>query len=353
MNGIKPDPDVKMEHDALTPSGSGYMDDDFYEDTGELQLPIKGADRDLWLTRIPEWLYEKVSKWDELADGKDDDQIVLGEVIAFPDQMEKTGISRAQPMRIFFDERWRQKSGLPTAFQLEPQPTKSEMLRNTYIFTEKDLPGYKPNGVGQNKLGASGSFGGMQDPKSRIQKRTKYKKAIPKQTTLIGSATRQYLAKPLSTREFIAFDTARHRQAIQGANTHTNIVENINELNVMDKTQSKFESFIRPAAARKSQINKAARIPRNELIDELHKCFDQFSYWPMRALKQRLKQPEAYLKEVLGDIAFLIKSGPFASNWQRQPSYNTAGSVSVKQEVAPDIDVGSADDDEEEMEDVV
>ena len=35
MNGIKADPDVKMDPDALTPSaGGGFMDDEFYEDTG-------------------------------------------------------------------------------------------------------------------------------------------------------------------------------------------------------------------------------------------------------------------------------------------------------------------------------
>ncbi|KAF2679383.1 transcription initiation factor IIF [Lentithecium fluviatile CBS 122367] len=350
MNGIKADPDVKMEHDAVTPSGSGYMDDDFYEDTGELQLPLKGAERDIWLTRIPDWLYEKISNWDELAEGNDDDQVVLGEVLAFPDSMEKDGISKKHPMRLFFDERWRHKSQLPTAFELEPQSTKGEMLKNTYIFTEKDLPGYKHNGVGQNRYGAPGGYGGygIQDPKARIQKRTKYKKAIPKQTTLLGSATRQYLAQPLSTREFIAFDAARHKQAIQGANLHTNIVDHINELNEMGNAQNSFNSFIRPAVPRKSQLNKAARIPRNELIDQLHKCFDKYAYWPMKSLKQETKQPEAYLKEVLGDIAMLVKSGPFASCWARSGNYGNAIA-----ERPPDADTLDSGDEEDEMEDVV
>jgi transcription initiation factor TFIIF subunit beta len=348
MNGIKQDPDVKMEHDGLTPSGSGYMDDDFYEDTGELQLPEKGAERDLWLTRIPDWLYEKICNWDDLAEGNDNDEIVLGEVLAFPDPAEKDGISKSKPMRMFFDERWRQKSQLPTAFELEPQSIKGEMLKNTYIFTEKDLPGYKHNGVGQNRYGAPGGYGygGVQDPKARIQKRTKYKKAIPKQTTLIGSATRQYLAQPLSTREFITFDAARHKQAVQGANDRTNIVDHINELNEMGNAQNVFKTFIRPAAPRKSQLNKAARIPRNELIDMLHNLFDEYANWPMKALKQRTRQPEAYLKEVLGDIAILIKSGPFASCWRRSGNYATAA-----QERPPDVD--DSGDDEEEMEDVV
>lgn len=354
MNGIKQEPDIKME-DALTPSGSGYMDDDFYEDTGELQLPTKGVEKDIWLTRIPDWLYDKISKWDELVEGNDDDQIQIGEVIAFPDQMEKSGINKTQPMRLFFDDRWRQKSDLPTAFELEPQRTKGEVLNNTYIFTEKDLPGYKPSNVGQNKYGPSGGFGAVQDPKARIQKRGRYKKAIPKQTALIGSATRQYLAKPLNTQDFISFEAARHRQAVQGANAKTNIIEtnSFNEFNEMDKTQSKFNSFIRPLHKGKSQINKAARIPRNELVDQLHMLFDEYMYWPMKSLKQRTRQPEAYLKEVLGDIAHLVKSGPFASCWARQSVYNTNPNASMKEEVPPDTGAPDSGDDEDEMEDVV
>lgn len=343
MNGFKPDPDVKADPEGITPSGSGYMDDDFYEDTGELQLPIKGAERDLWLTRIPDWLYEKISNWDELANGHDDDQIVLGDVLAFPDPNEKDGISKSKPMRMFFNDHWKQKSHLPTAFELEAQE-KGDMLKNTYIFTEKDLPGYKHSGPGQNRYGG---YGGVQDPKARIQKRSKYKKAIPKQTSLVGNATRQFLAQPLPTREFITFDAARHKQAIQGSNLHTNIVDHINELNEMGNAQGRFDSFIRPAAPRKSQLNKAARIPRNELIDLLHRCFDRYQYWPMKTLKQETRQPEAYLKEVLTEIAILVKSGPFASNWTRSGNYGTA-----KEELAPEADDDSVDD-EDEMEDVV
>ncbi|KAF2253425.1 transcription initiation factor IIF [Trematosphaeria pertusa] len=352
MNGIKPDPDVKMDLDAHTPAGSGYMDDDFYEDTGELQLPPRGMGKDTWLTRIPDWIYEKVSKWDDLAEGNDDEQIVIGEVIAFPDEMGKGGISRTKPMRIFFDDRWRQKEQLPTAFELVPDSVRDEVLRNTYVFAEKDLPGYRPNGFGQGKHGASSSFGGVQDHKSRIQKRSRYKKAIPKQTALIGHATRQYRAQTLPTKEAVAHEAARNKKAIQGSNTRTNIVDNFNEQNEFDKVTNKFSGFVRPAVARKSQINKAARIPKNELIDLLHQLFDEYMYWPMKTLKQRTRQPEAYLKEVLGDIAQLVKSGPFASCWQRLQMYNRE-SANMKQEKPPDADVGDSGDDEEEMEDVV
>ncbi|PVH98132.1 transcription initiation factor IIF [Periconia macrospinosa] len=356
MNGIKPDPDIKSEYEAHTPSGSGYMDDDFYEDTGELQMLSKGADRDLWLTRVPDWLWAKISEWDDIAAGDPNDQIQLGEVIAFPDPLEKDGISKTKPMRVFMGDQWKQKTQLPGAFELEPQSTNNVVLKNTYIFSEKNLPGYKPNAKG----GAGNSFGAVQDPKNRVFKRTgKYRKAVPKHTALHGSPARQLFAKPLNTQEYIEFDAARHRQAVLGSNMKTNIVENFRNLNEMtanERTQTRFNSFIKTAVPRKSnQLNKAARLPRNELVDILHSMFDEYKYWPMKALKARTNQPEVYLKEVLSEIAHLVRSGPFASCWTRSAQFESRSSN--KDEIPPDAvnmpDIPDSGDDEDEMEDVV
>jgi transcription initiation factor TFIIF subunit beta len=193
MNGIKSDPDVKMDSDVNTPPGSGYMDDDFYEDTGELSIPPKDSEKDVWLTRIPKWLYDAVSNWDDLADGADTDRIVLGEVMAVRDQTGQGLISKDHPMRLFLNPQWQSKSQLPQAYELMPPPpakvkTPAEAkkahdeaaasLGHTYIFAEKDLPGYKPSDIGHHRMGGSGNMG-VQDPKARIQKRGRYKKAIP------------------------------------------------------------------------------------------------------------------------------------------------------------------------------
>ena len=127
-------------------------------------------------------------------------------------------------------------------------------------------------------------------------------------------------------------------------------MENFNEHQQNLNLTKQFKSFIKPATPARSQINKAARIPKNDLIDLLHTCFDEYTYWPMKALKVRTKQPEAYLKEVLGDIAVLVKTGPFSSNWMRQGMYGRDISNRVDG-LAPEVNVD--DDDEEPMEDVV
>jgi transcription initiation factor TFIIF subunit beta len=356
---------MKTEGGSPSFGGSGYMDDEFYEDTGELAMPRDGPPKHVLLTRIPDWLYDHISKWDGLTQGNDNDQIVLGEVLSLPTsnaydhnknpskdgkKPQTPDASANQPsMRIFFNNAWREKSGLPTAFEIEGQPVNDTMMANTYIFTEKDLPGYKHNGGAQNKAGANGA---MQDPKARIFKpRTKYRKAIPKQTSLIGTATQQYLAKPLNTAEFLAFNTARTKEAIQGRHSRTNILtESLDEVTVMNNLQDHFTSFIRSDKKRKNQLNKYARLPRNELLDILHKCFDAHMYWPMATLKAHVKQPEAYLKEVLPTIGVLMKSGPFAAKWKRQDIF---GRGSANEGAADEFIKVEDEDDDEEMEDVV
>ncbi|KAF2013270.1 hypothetical protein BU24DRAFT_233675 [Aaosphaeria arxii CBS 175.79] len=346
MNGIKPDPDIKADPDAITPSGSGYMDDDFYEDTGELSLPPKGSNKDVWVTRIPKWLYEAVSKWSDHAEGKDDDQIVIGEVLAMQDEARR-GISKTQPMRLFLNEKWQAKKQLPQAFEIKMTDSKDAVLGNTYIFTEKDLPGYKPSVTGGNRQGGAGGHHGIQDPQAKVFKRSKYKKAIPKQTALLGTATREYNASPLNTPEFAKFNKARTMAAIQGRESKVNIVDNLHDHTASQDVQKMFNSFIKSTAKQKTQLNKAARIPRNDLIDLLHSCFDEYAYWPMKQLKAKTKQPEAYLKEVLSEIADLVKAGSFASCWRRNPIYNKT----AEHDGLPPDTVDP--DDDEEMEDVV
>jgi transcription initiation factor TFIIF subunit beta len=336
------------------PEANGmYMDDEFYEDTGELSMPAQGNDN-IWLTRIPDWLYGAVSQWDDLAEGNDNDTIQLGEVVAFA---TTSGIDKDRPMRLFLNDQWRAKARLPTAYQIEPAQTTEQVLGNTYVFTEKDLPGYRSAGYG---TGYSTGYGykppaAVQDPKSRVQKRSRYKKAIPKHTSLIGHATRQYTANPIDTKEYKDFSAARIKHAIQGTNTKT-IITKESDITNYNKLQKRFESFIKPTHRAKAQQNKASRVSKEDLRDMLHAAFDEYQYWPMKALKARTKQPESFLKEGLSELAQLVKSGSFASTWQRLPMYSEARNLSQQQQgaaAAPEeADIGDSDG-EDEMEDVV
>ena len=148
------------------------------------------------------------------------------------------------------------------------------------------------------------------------------------------------------------FRDLRIKEAVRGKEERTNISNDLNDHTLSLNLHKRFKNFIKPAGAPRTQINKAARIPRNELIDLLHQCFDEYTYWPMKALKARTKQPEAYLKEVLQEIAVLIKGGSFASNWKRQAIYDR--DISSREEaIAPGGEDEDDNDEELEMVDVI
>ena len=79
----------------------------------------------------------------------------------------------------------------------------------------------------------------------------------------------------------------------------------------------------------KGQFERMARMPRNQLLDELFRLFhDERERWSIKALRERTQQPEAYLKEVLSEVAFLHRSGEFNGTWELMANFKEKG-VSV------------------------
>ena len=101
---------------------------------------------------------------------------------------------------------------------------------------------------------------------------------------------------------------------------------------------------------KKGPTIKAARLPKNELLDLLFQNFNEYQYHSMKSLRQRTQQPEAWLREVLDEIAVLIKAGPFANRYKLIDSYADRGTTqgNVAEEANEEDE-----DEEEEMEDVI
>jgi transcription initiation factor TFIIF subunit beta len=98
----------------------------------------------------------------------------------------------------------------------------------------------------------------------------------------------------------------------------------------------------------KAQENKYTRMPQNELLDRIFGCFREYQYWPFKALKAKLMQPEAYLKQTLEMVAHLVKSGDFAMTWELKPEAQQTNYAqmphAVKAEMAPGDNFDSDDD---------
>lgn len=114
-----------------------------------------------------------------------------------------------------------------------------------------------------------------------------------------------------------------------------------------------FSSFVKATQARKpnkkKQQEKAVRISQEALLDALGECFKQYRYWSLKALKQRLHQPEAYIKSSVEKIATLMRSGKFAMNYKLNPESERVLNLDpngIKEEAAEEDDVDDDDDDD-------
>jgi transcription initiation factor TFIIF subunit beta len=68
-----------------------------------------------------------------------------------------------------------------------------------------------------------------------------------------------------------------------------------------------------------------ARMPRNQLLDLLFSLFRETPRWGVKVLRERTQQPEAYLKEVLGEIAWLHRSGEYNGLWELKDIFKGDG----------------------------
>ena len=75
----------------------------------------------------------------------------------------------------------------------------------------------------------------------------------------------------------------------------------------------------------KGQFERMARMPRNQLLDMLFSLFREREHWPVKLLRERTQQPEAYLKEVLGEIAFMHRSGEHNGTWELMANFKGEG----------------------------
>lgn len=64
-----------------------------------------------------------------------------------------------------------------------------------------------------------------------------------------------------------------------------------------------------------------ARMPRNQLYDLIFQLFRSPTRWGIKPLRERTQQPEAYLKEVLSEVAFLHRSGEHNGLWELRDNF--------------------------------
>ncbi|GAM90913.1 hypothetical protein ANO11243_089590 [Dothideomycetidae sp. 11243] len=283
---IKPDPD-----NAATPS---VMEEDEYEDTGELQIRGSAADDQAWLAKIPKWLWEA---WIDIAD---DEEVELGKVRVY----HKKRDNGQEKIKIVLND-IPSHSTVPKKYDVNMNKSQ---YNNTVVFSEKDH--------------------------------------IPKQTALAGYLEHEVTVTAVENAEYHRLTAARFHALSQPKRTTTFATGIDHAMHPGLASQAAgFGAFNRGPSTttakgkKKPQLDKAVRVSENALLDMLQGCFKEYRYWSLRALKQRLHQPEAFIKSVVEKIAVLQRSGSFTGNWKLRPEYEATilsgtASAGVKEEAA-------------------
>lgn len=125
---IKPDP-----ANASTPS---VMDEDEYEDTGELMIPGSAQDSQAWLAKLPKWLWEA---WSTIAE---DGEIELGKIRVYNNQAE----GQEKIKIVLHDIPGHAK--VPKKYDVNMNKAH---FNNTVVFSEKDQPGFRASAWGRDR----------------------------------------------------------------------------------------------------------------------------------------------------------------------------------------------------------
>ncbi|KAI0152227.1 transcription initiation factor iif [Hypoxylon sp. NC0597] len=363
--GIKPEPGIKSEHDDTGASPAAMSEDDIYEDAGDLEFfdPNDVNDGSIYLTHVPKYLYDAWAKLD------DDAEIRIGTLRQWT---EPGPNGEFKPrIAILLDHKLAPHQNIPKEYNLE---VKDMNLTNTFLFTEQDLPGYKSKAQGANndipsylrpkperRENAQPEGDNKRSRKNRYQ--PYYRKAIPKKTVLAGRFRHELNCQPALTEESKHWLSIRNNEAMKPKAT-TTLTSAAKPTGVIQAgahvSNDKFSNFVRTApetkkGAKKQKEEKAARLPKSELRDRLFQCFERYNYWSMRAFRNELNQPEAWLRENLEEIAVLHKTGSFANQWELNEDHKRAlNLLRADGAVAPDAGTeGDASDSDEEMEDVI
>ena len=101
----------------------------------------------------------------------------------------------------------------------------------------------------------------------------------------------------------------------------------------------------------KGTFERMARMPRNQLLDQIFTLFRDPARWGIKALREKTQQPEAYLKEVLSEVAFLHRSGEYNGLWELKDNFKCDTDRIVESQSTGDVKMEGIEDEEDEDED--
>lgn len=318
-----------MDMDSLDPKREddmgleyeGAESDDEFEPDEEMDADEELVDKAVWLVKLPKFLMEKWSAIEQ-------EDVVLGTLRVYhaPDPQGNQRLVLRLPEAT--DPAVYDISTLPKQYSLKMQ---SKSVENEFVMASK-----------------------MKERERNLIS-----------TKLEGKIVHDCHAFPIMDASYTSLVASRHRE-MNAPKRQTKVLEDeggaLHRINMLaggagGNLGVGFGSFVstnKRTAASNNAFERAARMPRNELMDLLFPLFRESENWAIRDLRNRTHQPEAYLREVLQEIGFLHRTGTFANQWSLLPAYKgraaaAASPPPVKMEGGEGIEELDEDGDEDDF----
>lgn len=358
-DGVKPE-----SNDA------GLLSDpeDYLHEDESLDMNLDNGNQKIWLVKLPRYLADIWTNKDNLR-GQNIGQVKI--------RQNPAGGKKKLEVKLVLNDSPETRA-VPHAYDLSILNTQ---VRNSYVFSEENLDRFKQEVTAVSEIPnqpALKEFEHDNDPiggsvlnqyyrvtkngENGEQKSIPFVKTIPKKTSLVGKIVHDCQVVP-STSDRRYAKVLANRQSI-GVEKPRPKVTFLNEIPGVLQSQAgpsisgpSTSLFLKSTAPKNKADGRATRMPKKDLLDFLFRLFEEYEYWPLKGLKERTRQPEAYLKECVESIANLIKKGPYTAKFSLKPEYkklrDAERAARFGEEVKMENDDNVDDDDDDDMEDVI
>lgn len=306
---IKQEVAVKQEDRAILAGSKNDLHTDLYQDVRDLEIPDDVA-ANSWLLRVNRamWL-----NWTKL-EANDDEEIQLGVMRVKPSD-EGTCID------FLLNSSLSANDDFPYEYEMDVTNHDTD---NTFIFTESLETVAQVNAKRSrpsNEDAGPARFRGRRNQ----SKRTRLAACVKHELSCRELDTPRQRALLAKRAKKLAWDT-------------TMLDEHSGGPRLAEGNLGTLKNFVRTNAPskRRGQEDRAVRMSETELTRAIFDCFKEYQYWPIKALKARMHQPESYLKAELKKYAVLVKSGPFNGKWRLKDEWKATAQITDQVAEAPE-----------------
>ncbi|KAJ2497419.1 hypothetical protein GGH96_005133 [Coemansia sp. RSA 1972] len=273
------------------------------DELGEVNMDELGSK--VWLVKVPAFLAEK---WKQTHE----DGVQLGKMRIYerPD-------SSGSNISVLVNDTPENKD-IPKEYRMQ---VSNERVRNMFIFSES------------------------RDPRAVVKPTsTEANKAVPMAMT--GTVHHECTVTPTYTDEYKRI----MRKRVLDRHKNARKVQPMHMSEYCRSMLAAGTDMFDTAQKKAKMDSRMARMERQDLMNLLFSKFESFPYWSFKGLLEATRQPTAYLREVLADIARLNKSGPYVNTYGLKPEFRKASAeaaanatASAEKESDDDLDIDEDD----------